>query len=81
MARVDRYQLAVLLAQEILAEPVGNDEDIIEQAVIDLRDEIEAGRRNQQDMASVNSRTAELLRQWGYSIKAPDEQPRLRVIR
>lgn len=77
--RLDRYQLAVMLAQEILQGNPAHDQLRIDQAAQDIADEVTAGRLNQRDMAEVNYRTARLLNEHGYSVQVP-ERPALRLV-
>lgn len=81
MSRIERYQVAVMLAQEILAENPRHDALLIEQACRDLRGEVAAGRRNQADM-EWEARTVQMLRAQGFSIKVAGEQtpPLLRLV-
>lgn len=59
--RTDRYKAAVILAQLILEQDPALDGFNLEQAFQDVRDEVEAGRRNQREMPGVARRVLELI--------------------
>lgn len=67
--RLDRYRAAGLLAGEILAQAAGQDEFLIEQAIQDLRDQVDAGRRNQADWPLIQARVLRMLNS-DWSVRA-----------
>lgn len=75
--RLRRYEAAVQLAHEILAENPGMDNWFLAQAFEDIRDEVRAGRRNQAEFPKQAAAVRERL---GFSVRVPDEPPRLTVI-
>ncbi len=65
--RLERYRRAVDLAQVILTGDPSLDDFQIEQAMRDVRDEVEAGRKNQAEFGLIRSRMDKLLRRAGLS--------------
>ena len=76
MSRLDRYQAAVMLAQEILQGNPAHDELRIQQALDDLVDEVRAGRRNQEEWPQIVS---ELERRGLFSVRV--DQPHLTLVK
>lgn len=65
--RIDRYQAAIVLAQEILQGDSKHDQLRIQQALDDLVDEVRAGRRNQAEFPVIAAKVVSEL----WSVKAP----------
>lgn len=76
MSRLDRYQAAVILAQEILQGDPAHDELRIQQALDDIVDEVRAGRRNQADFPRI---VTELERAGLFSVRV--DQPHLTLVK
>lgn len=73
--RRERYEIAVALAQVILCGPRSDDDICLEQALVDIRDEVRAGRLNQALMPAVAERVARMVD--GHSMKV---RPELRLV-
>jgi hypothetical protein len=75
--RIERFTSAVLLAQQILEGPAKHDELRIQQALDDIRDEVEAGRKNQAEWPAHAQRALELIDNAQHSVRVPT----LRVVK